>query len=345
MTHQDTRTLSRDAQEAIRMRAVAAALGGMNQTETARRFGVSRQSVNSWMRCYREEGEAGLKTKPHGRPRGSGRLRGWQAATIVNLITDRHPEQLKLPFVLWTREAVRDLIAERFGITYSLTHVGRLLNRWGFTAQKPRRRAFEQDSRAVRRWLEVEYPDIARQAKRERAEIHWGDEMGVRSDHQTGRSYSPRGRTPVIGGTGKRFGCNMISAITNRGTLRFMVFKGRFDSVVFIEFLRRLIRRHRRKVYLIVDSHPVHKSAKVRRWLEKHENRIHLFLLPTYSPDLNPDEFLNNDVKSNAVGRRRPRDLTQLLADMRGYLRSTQKQPQIVRKYFHAESVRYAAAR
>ena len=345
MKQNDLRSLNPAAQEALRRRVVAALNGGMKQLQAVRVFGVSRAALNNWLRAWREGGEAALAARRRGRPPGQTRLAPWQAAVVVNLITDRTPDQLKLPFVLWTREAVAQLVRERWGIEISVWTAGRYLKRWGFTPQKPVRRAWERDSAAVRRWLKAEYPRIGREAKREGAEIHWGDEMGLRSDHQAGRSYSPRGKTPVIEGTGQRFGCNVISTVTNRGTLRFMVFKRRFTAKVFIEFLGRLTRSAPGKVYLIVDGHPVHKSKAVRRWIE-HPNRrekIRMFTLPAYSPDLNPDEFLNHDVKQNAVGRRRARDREDLIADVRGYLRSTQKRPDIVRNYFRAPSVQYAA--
>jgi transposase len=343
MSKPDCRTLTAKAQETLRQRVMRAVGDGMSQSEAARVFGVARQSVNRWARQVHEEGPQRLLARKRGRPVDTGRLQGWQAGTIVRLITDRHPEQLKLPFVLWTREAVRDLIAQRFGIRQSLSTVGRQLKRWGFTPQKPVRRAWERDPQAVETWLKREYPRIKRQAKREKAEIHWGDEMGMRSDHQTGRSYSPKGKTPVVAGTGQRFSCHMISAVTNRGTLRFMVYKKRFTTDVFLEFLRRLLRGAKRTIYLIVDGHPVHKSAAVRRWLAKHAARIRMFLLPSYSPELNPDELLNNDVKSNAIGRRRPATQHEMIRDVRGYLRGTQKRPDIVRGYFRQEHVRYAA--
>ena len=168
--------------------------------------------------------------------------------------------------------------------------------------------------------------------------------MGLRSDHQAGTSYGRRGKTPVIPGTGQRFRCNMMSTITNRGHLSFMVFKERFTAAVCIRFLRRLVRHAGRKVFLILDRHAAHRSAKVKRWLAANQERIALFFLPSYSPDLNPDEFLNQDVKSNALGRRRPADRSQMIAGLRSYLHSTQRQPGIVRSYFHADSVRYAAA-
>jgi len=342
MTRQDSRSLSADAQEAIRYRAVQAVHDGMSQTEAAVRFGVARGTVARWMKMVRQGGMRALAKHKRGRPKGADRLLGWQAAVIVRTITDRTPEQLKMPFVLWTREAVRDLIATKFQVRVSLMTVGRWLKRWGFTPQKPLRRAWEQNRKAVARWLKEEYPQIRRQAKREGAEIHWGDEMGLRSDHQAGRSYGRRGQTPVIAGTGQRFGCSVISTVTNRGTLRFMVFHGRFSAKVLLAFLRRLIRSAGRKVYLILDRHPVHRAVAVKKWLDKHPAHIRLFFLPPYSPELNPDEMLNNDVKANAVGRRRPANRDDMIADVRGYLRSTQKQPEIVKRYFHAPSVQYA---
>ena len=169
--------------------------------------------------------------------------------------------------------------------------------------------------------------------------------MGMRSDHQTGTSYSPRGRTPVIRGTGKRFGCNMISTITNRGRLAFMVFKKRFTAKVMIEFLKRLLRHSPRKIFLVVDGHPVHRSTKVKRWLESKRKSIRIFFLPGYSPELNPDELLNQDVKTNAVGRQRPGTQPEMIMQVRSYLRSTQRRPDIVKRYFEEEHVRYASAK
>lgn len=342
MELKDARSLSQEAQEDLRMRVVRVVLNNMSQTEAARVFHVSRQSVNKWVNIWHKEGREGLKSKPKGRPRQS-RLKPYQAATTVRMISNRCPDQLKFPFALWTREAVQRLLAKKFGVHVSIWTVGRYLKRWGFTPQKPLRRAYEQNPREVRKWLKKEYPQIKNMAKNEGAEIFWGDEMGVRSDHQTGRTYSRRGKTPVILGTGKRFGCNMISVITNRGKLAFMVFEKRFTSEVFIEFLRRLVKHSSRKAFLIVDRHPVHRSKKVNRWLGKRNDRIKMFYLPPYSPELNPDELLNQDVKSNAVGRKRPDNKIELLKNVRSYLRSRQCKPEVVVNYFKGSGVRYAA--
>lgn len=342
MSNTDARFLSPDAQEALRSRVMAALRRGMPPAVAARTFGVSRSSVWNWRRRVALGNITSLRSKKRGRPKGT-QLAPHEAATTVRLITDRCPDQLKLPFALWTREAVQQLLVERFGVQVSVRTVGRYLAGWGLTPQKPLRRAYERDPLAVQRWLDEEYPAIEKQAKAENAEIHWGDQMGLRADHQTGTSYGRRGQTPVIPGTGQRFRCNMMSTITNRGELSFMVFKANFNGEVFLRFVTRLLRLRQRKVLLILDRHPVHLSAPVQRWLGRHGDRLAVFFLPGYSPDLNPDEFLNQDVKSNALGRQRPRTRDAMIDGVRAYLRSTQRQPAIVKSYFQAESVRYAA--
>ena len=342
MNTTDARSLPAAAQEALRRRTVRAVLDGMTHPAAARVFGVVRPTVSRWVSTYHQGGVKALKAQRRGRPAGT-RLAPHQAALIVRLIVGRCPDQLRLPFALWTREAVQQLLIERCGLRLSVWTVGRYLKRWGLTPQKPRRRAFEQDPVAVRRWLTEEYPAIRRAAKAAGAEIHWGDEMGLRSDHQTGTSYGRRGQTPVIPGTGKRFRCNVLSTITNRGRLAFMVFRESFTNQVFLRFLRRLLRHARRPVFLILDRHPVHLAAKVARWVAQRADRLRLCFLPGYSPDLNPDEFLNHDVKSNALGRRRPREAADLIGSVRSYLWSTQRQPAVVRSYFQAPSVQYAA--
>ena len=340
----DARKLSPQTQETIRRKAVAAVEGGMTRVQAAALFGVTRQSVDRWVTAYREEGANALEARKRGPKRERAALKGWQAATVVNLIRDREPEQLKLPFVLWTREAVRTLIRRRFGVRVSLTTVGRYLAQWGFTPHKPVRRAYERNDAAVKRWLEEEYPAIRKQAKAQKALIYWGDEMGVRSDHQAGRSYALKGKTPAVGGTGQRFGCNVVSALTNRGHLAFMVFRKGFTAAVFLRFLRRLVEQAKRKVFIIVDRHPVHRSKKVRQWLDDNASRIRLFFLPGYSPDLNPDEMVNQDVKTNAVGRKRARTRPELMGQVRRYLEHRRARPDLVRRYFHEPSVRYAAS-
>jgi transposase len=339
----DARSLSPEGQEALRQRAVRAVLRGMKQTAAARTFGVARGTVARWVGQYRQGGEAALDQRPQGRPPAP-KLTGEQQTAIVGLIEGHSPDQLGLPAFLWTRETVATLIKKRFGLALSVWTVGRYLRGWGLTPQKPARRAYQQDPQAVRHWLQVEYPEIRKQARAEGAEIHWGDEMGVRSDQQAGRTWGRKGKTPVVWGTGQRFRCNIISTLTNQGVLRFRVFQENFNSQVFIDFMRRLVWDRGKKVYLIVDRHPVHTSRKVRGWVDRHQAEVRLVYLPPYSPELNPGEFLNQDVKANAAGRWRPSTRGQMMGNLRSYLRSTQKSQDVVRPYFHAAPVCYAAA-
>lgn len=345
MKKQDARSLPGKAQEDLRRRVVEAVQKGLSQTEAAWVFAVARGTVNRWVGLWEREGGRALKARPRGRPRRS-RLAPHQAATTVRLILGGCPDQLSLPFALWTREAVQQLLSRRFHLEVSVWTVGRYLRAWGLTPQKPVRRAYEQNPAAVRKWLEEEYPAIRESARQYKAQIHWLDEMGLRSDHQAGRSYGRRGHTPVVFGTGQRFRCNMISSITNRGRLAFMIFRQRFTARVFLNFLGRLLRltrKTRKKVFLIADGHPVHKSRSVKRWLAEHVAQIRIFWLPSYSPELNPDELLNQDVKTNALGRVRPINVHEMMDNVRSYLRITQGRPQLVKNYFRECHVRYAA--
>jgi transposase len=334
------------AQEELRRRAVALVGEGHSQTEVAVLLDVSRQSVSEWVRAYRVGGDAVLRARRRGRRVGEKTvLAPWQQAQIAKAIGEKNPDQLKLPGFLWTRALVCELIERRFGIRVAEKTAGRYLRAWGFSPQKPARRALEQHPELVARWLDERYPQLEARAYRERALILWADEMGLRSDHSAGRSWAPVGQTPLIRGTGQRFGANVISAISNKGRLQFKVFKQRFTSPVLIDFLQRLVRQaDGQKIILLLDGHPVHRAKKVREWVAAHAEQIELQFLPGYSPELNPTELLNQDVKTNALGRRRPRSQDELIADTRSYLRSSQRRPQLVARYFDGKYVSYAKA-
>jgi hypothetical protein len=260
-------------------------------------------------------------------------------------VLGKNPGQLRLPGFLWTRESVGLLIFRRFGVSLSRWTVGRYLKDWGLTVQKPAKRALEQNPAQVRYWLQTKYPAIVRQAVLKMADIFWGDEMGLRSDHQSGTTWGAKGQTPIVRTSGSRFGCNMISAITNRGRMAFMVFTGAFIAGVFLIFLERLIRHNAgRKVFLIVDRHSVHRSKKVSKWLEAHAHEIELFVLPAYSPELNPDELLNNAAKAGVSRKVRAQNQEELQTVLRSYLRSTQRRPERVKSFFKGKHVQYAKA-
>jgi len=341
----DARSIDQSAQEALRVKAVKALLKGETQQRVAELFGVTRQAVGKWWALYEAGGMVSLRKKSR-RPKSAdegGKLKGWQCASIVRTIMSKTPDQLNFGFMLWTRAAVAELIRDRFKVRVSKWTVGRLLKKWGMSPQKPVKKAYQQQPEVVKQWLDKEYPRIARRALQEKAEIQWGDEMGVRSDDQIGRTYGKIGQTPVVKVLGQRFSCQMISTVSNRGSLRFMIFDGKFNADVCIVFLKRLIKGATRKIFLILDGHPVHKSGKVKSWIRANADAIHLYILPAYSPELNPDELLNQDVKTNAVRKKRAANKDELKKNLIGYLRGRQKRPELVRRYFQAKHVRYAA--
>jgi len=342
MEKQDLRKLSIPAQEAIRVKVLEALDNGMKKAEAIRIFGVSDTVIYKWLRVRSTRKKNWFKQEKRGKP-SQIRLTKEQAKQTQKMIIDKCPDQLKLPFALWTREAIGDLLRDQFGVDVSVWTVGRYLKSWGFTPQKPVYKAYEQKSPEVRKWLKSDYPAIKERAAEEGAEIHWADEMGMRSDHQAGRTWAKKGETPVIIKTGKRFRLNMISSLTNQGKLQFMIFKEGFTVDVFIEFMSRLIKYNRRKVFIIVDGHPAHKAKKVREWLLEKEDRIELFFLPAYSPELNPDELVNQDVKTNAVGKHRTLNVDQLSNTVENYLLKRKNDPQSVRNYFQGKFVKYAS--
>jgi transposase len=340
----DTRRLTQEQQEFIRMNAVKRVLAGEKQVDVADSLGVSTWSVNQWVKKARGKGAKALVSKPRGGQKKrflTKRQENW----VIQKLQLEHPEQLKLPFVLWTREAIQSLIENQFGIRLALRTLTDYLERWGMTPQKPVKQAYEQDPCAIEQWLEEDYPQIQAQAKKEKATIYWEDEMGLRSEHYAGRSFSPKGKTPTINLSGKRFGCNMISAITNHGQLAFSIYEKKFTSSVFLDFLKRLIQHNQgKKVIVIVDGHPVHKAKAVKEWLEKHKEEIEMFLLPGYSPELNPDELLNQEIKSTVFSKKRPRDKGDLKALLESKLHSLQKQPEKISAYFKGKYTQYAAS-
>lgn len=341
---EDNRHLSPEELTVLRRRSVAAVLKGETQAHVAELLGISQQTLSLWMTAYHQKGEASLVYARRGRKPGGGLLSDEQSKAMREAIVSHMPDALGLAFFLWTRAAVVELAQQKFGVRLSEKTAGEYLRKWDMTPQKPARRAWQQDPAAVQQWLAERYPAIRARAKRDGAMILWLDEMGIRSDDTVGRCYGIKGRTPVVPVSGQRFGCNMISALSNSGTLFFKVYTEKFTAPVMLDFLARVERQMKRPVVIICDGHPVHKSKAVREWLSERDGRMKIELLPPYSPELNPDEFLNNDVKSNAVRRRRPKDQQQLLFNIRAYLQSTQRRPDIVARYFLAEPVRYAAS-
>jgi transposase len=337
----DARTLTTEELYDLRKRAVTAVRSGHSYIDVASVFGLSRQAVARWAKSAKIEGACALKPKQKGRPTGSV-LGKAQSLRILKSIVHNLPDQLGLPFFLWTREAVASLVYKFFRRRLSVWSIGRLLKSWGLTPQKPIRRAYERDASSVKKWLQKEYPKIKALARREGAIILWEDETGLSSEASINKTYAPKEKTPIVSVSGTRFRCNMIAGINNRGKLFFMVFTSPFTSFVFIIFLKRLLRQVRRKIFLIADKHPVHRSGETKKWLLANEQKIKIYFLPPYSPELNPSEYLNQDVKTNTIRKERPKDIAQMIKNLRRYLRNKQRKPEKVKAYFKAEPVRYA---
>lgn len=312
------------------------------QKEAAGIFGITERAVSGIWSRYKKGGKRALKSKKRGATGGI-KLKKGQAHEVRRLIRDRMPDQLKLPFGLWTREAVGQLICDKYGVELSRWQVGRYLKKWGYTPQKPIKKAFEQKPEEVKKWLEEEYPAIKERARTEKAVIYFGDETGCRNTHQAGRSYAPKGETPTIKATGKRFTVHMISAISNRGHLEFMLMESNFNSEVFREFLQQMIKYKKRKIFFVTDNHPSHKTKKLGEWLEENKERIEVFFIPPYSPELNPQEYVNQDLKTNVVGKKRAINKEQLRDNISEFMNGRKADRPQVRKYFHHEHAQYAA--
>ncbi|VAX33376.1 Mobile element protein, partial [hydrothermal vent metagenome] len=293
---------------------------------------------------YQSKGALGLKIEKRGRREGEKRtLSPTQESKIRELITDNTPDQVKLTFALWTRQAVCEIIASQFDLKMPIRTVGEYLARWGFTPQKPLKQAYEQRPAALEKWLKEDYVEIAKRVKEEGGELHWGDETGIRSDSQHGRSYSPQGKTPIIRLSAKRVSVNMISTITNQGKVRFMIYKDKMNAKVLIKFMKQLIKGSSKKIFLVLDNLRVHHAKLVAQWLKEHPQEIEIFYLPSYSPELNPDEYLNCDLKAGVHSRPPSRNQEHLIKKVKSHMMKLQKLPQRVAKYFKHPKIAYAA--
>lgn len=340
----DARKLSAEAQEDLRRRAVAAVKGGMSQAEVSKVFGVSPKTVWRWVNAFDTSGNRGLSRGRRGRRPGEQKaLSAPQQARVRRAVRDKYPDQIGLSGLVWTRATVRDLVSLWFGVVLSLVTIGKYLRSWGLSPQKPIRKAYEQDPAAVARWLEQAYPAIVKAAIRQGAVILWLDQTGLRSDASVGITWAPAGKTPVVPKTGRRFGVNAMAAMSNKGELYFTVYSGSFTGPVFLAFLKRLVRHLDRKVHLIVDGHPVHRRIMVRDWVAARGEQIEMHFLPGYSPELNPVELLNGDVKHH-VSKTNPATPAQLAHEVRTHLHRRQNQPEAVKALFGKAEVRYAAA-
>lgn len=344
MKKHDARTLPREVQQYNRDLAIRLFQDGKTRKEIAEIVGVNYVTTCDWIRAWKKGGDKALQLNKRGRGSEEQRkLTPKQEEVLKHLLTDKNPQQLKLPFALWNRKAIKSLIYKNWRVHIAIRTIGDYMKRWGFTPQKPLKRAYERNPKAVEAWLKVTYPEIQMRSKAEGAEIYWGDETGIKNDCQHSRGYSPRGKTPVVSINAKRFSVNMISAINNRGTVRFMLYEQTMNARVLIKFMRRLVKDAGRKVFLILDNLRVHHAKLVKAWIERNKDKIEVYYLPAYSPDLNPDEYLNNDLKNGIRSSSPSRSKEDLKGKVRGHMKMLQLKPGRVSNYFRHPSIRYAA--
>jgi transposase len=345
MEKEDGRKLPPEAQHERRKQALRLHQKGKSWDEISSSLSMGHVTARAAVKKATEQGVSALKPKPRGRKLGDKRqLSAAQELSIQKQICEHRPEQLKLTFALWTRRAVALLIEQECGLVLPVRTVGEYLKRWGFTPQRPMIRAYEQKPEAVKAWLDDEYPKIAQRAKAENAEIHWGDETALVNTDVRGRGFQPKGQTPIAYAVGgKREKLSMIATVTNQGKSRWMIIDGNFDSERFIEFLEALIKDSERKIFLIVDNLRVHHSKLVKAWAAEHVTQIELFYLPSYSPDLNPEERLNADLKYAIGSKVAVRTKTKLTAAANEHMGMLGKNPERVKSYFQDKRVKYAA--
>ena len=336
----DARRLDHKTLTELRKRGVSSVQDGQSPEIVAKALGINRVTIYGWLSRYRNGGLDALDARKRGgrKPKLDAKAIKW----IYNTVTRKNPLQLKFTFALWTAKMVGQVIYERFGIKLSKASVCRLLNQLGLTPQRPVWRAYQQRPEEVRKWLEEEYPRIRTLARRHKALIFFGDEAGVRSDHHAGTTWAIKGKTPTVSSTGARFGLNLISAVSAQGEFRFMTVRGRIGAAKFIEFIKRLIHGVDRMVFLIVDGHRAHKAKMVSRFVDSVKDRFRLFYLPPYSPELNPDERVWNDLKNNAIGKQVITTPKKLYSAVVSHLRFIQKSPARVRSYYNNETTLYA---
>jgi transposase len=342
MKNKDGRALSHAVREEIRKRAVARVLAGESPEAVVSSLGFHRSCIYEWLAKYEANGEQGLATRPiPGRPK---KFPDEYADRLRELIKI-NPLQLDFHDALWTRGMIRELLRTEFGIEVGERSVSNILARLGITTvQRPRFKAYEQDPVTVKVWLEETWPAIQEEAKRRKATVYFGDESAIRSDFHRGTTWGIKGETPVVPKTGRRFSVNMLSAVSPRGKLRFMVTESRVNAGVFIEFLKRLLHNAKRPIYLIVDGHPTNKAKKVRKFIDSTKGRLKLFYLPPYSPELNPDELVWNHVKSHHLGRTVVDTKETLQTLVHSALRSLQRSTRLLKQFFHEQHVQYILA-
>lgn len=337
--------VSPETRKTIKEQAIRLHNKGKKEAEIADALNISYQAVSRIIRAYKKGGMHSVKERTRGRKHGEKRsLTPQQEKEIQRTIIDKCPDQVKIAACLWTRAAIQQLIKNKYGITVPVRSISNYLDRWGMTCQRPTRRAYSQDDVKLKTFMNETYPAIAAKAKKEGAEIYWGDETGINNQEYHVRGFAPKGQTPTVPSFSKVEKINMISAINNKGTCRFMCYEDSMNQQRFIEFMKRLIHDADKKVLFIVDNLRVHHGKIVQQWLSEHQNEIEVFYTSPYSPEINPDEYLNHNLKQSVHSGKLPHDKKDLKTKTHSFMRKLQKNPEKVRKLFDHKKLAYIKA-
>lgn len=337
----DGRKLDHKTLEHLRKLAVRrVVVGGERPSFVMKSLGFCRTSMYRWLHEYKESGYDALVESIAKGPEP--KLSEKQRQQVRRWILGKDPRQYGLDYGLWTRKIVQELIRDRMGIDLGLTAVGRLLASLEITPQKPLRRAYERDPKAVQAWLDKVYPALKKRAKREKAQIFFSDEAGFQSDPTLGKTYGLKGQTPVVQTSGQRQSINAISAVNAQGAFWAMTYDGRLNAESFVLFLKNFMKGRRNRVFLVVDGHPAHRAKGAKKYIESLKGRLELHFLPPYAPDLNPDEFVWHHMKANGVSKKPLKKNESLRRRVENDLRDLSSNPKLIRSLFNAKSVVYA---
>ena len=278
----DGRTLSHETSETLRRLAVKRVQAGERPSEVMASLGLCRTTIYKWLATVRRGGERMLGSRKH--PGPESKLTPQQKLQVHRWISGKDPRRHGFDSGLWTRAIVGSMIREKFGITVSVTAVGRLLAELGVPPQKPWRRAYERHPATIKRWANDVLPALKQRAKRRGATLFFLEETGVRSDPVRGRTREPQGKTPEAPTTDQRQSLHALSAVSGTGAFWYELYSERLNATKFVELLRRFMKGRVQPVFLVLDGHPAHRARIVHEYVQSLNGRLELHFLPGYGP-------------------------------------------------------------
>lgn len=327
----DGRTISRDALEAFRFRAIHLRKQGYTIAEIANIFGLNYYSVAHWFTKYKQEGKNALKKTV---ARGADLKLEPSILLWLKKALTKPATSWGFSTPLWNSRMVNILLKQEKNIQLDVVTIWRYLCRMGLSFQQPEKRYKQQDKKLVKEWIENEWPKIQRWVKKNRAILYFEDESGISLTPVIGKTWAPKGKTPIVRVTGSRGGVLAMSAISPTGRVRFRLEKRKINADVMIEFLKQIGQTHKnRKVAVVMDQAPSHTAKKVRDFIES-QKQLKVFYIPPYSPELNPDEKVWRHIKNVSLKNNMAKDKDHLARMVVGALRQIQKNPKLTKNFF-----------